>query len=136
MKFGLVALCAAAIVFAAPAAGSRLPALAPAGLHAFVYRADEPVKADHTYALMPAFTWNAVTGASSYQLQMATSRVFADATTLYDRSFSTPVASVQKQVPWMTGRPYALWVRVRSTVGGRVSGWSKPFGFNTAWQEV
>src|SRR5205807_8341723 len=116
--------------------GSSRPVAVPGGLHAFVYRADEPVKADHTYALMPAFAWNAVTGASSYQLQLATSNVFADATLLYDQHFAAPVASIQKQVPWMTGHPYALWVRVRAVARGRTSSWSAPFGFNTAWQEV
>src|SRR6516165_9909783 len=131
----VLALCALALVWSAAAAGSN-SATAPTGLHAFVYRADEPVKADHTYALMPAFAWNAVQGASSYELQMATSSSFADATSLYDQTFEAPVASIQKQVPWMTGRPYALWVRVRTVAHGRTSQWSSPFGFNTAWQEL
>ena len=85
---------------------------------------------------MPAFAWRAVTNASSYELQLATSRTFSDATTLYDKSFGEPVASVQLQVPWMTGKPYALWVRVRVVAAGKTSQWSAPFGFNTAWQEV
>jgi hypothetical protein len=130
-------LLAFALVFTATAGGApkKAPA-APTGLHAFVYRADEPVKADHTYALMPAFAWNAVPGAASYDLQLASSSVFSDATTLYDKSFSAPVASVQLQVPWMTGKPYALWARVRVVKDGTTSGWSAPFGFNTAWQQV
>lgn len=131
-----LALCAVALVWSAAAAGSSVHLAPPSGLHAFVYRADEPVKADHTYALMPAFAWNPVQGASSYELQMATSRAFADATTIFDSKFASPVASVQKAVPWMTGHPYALWVRVRVTAKGNTSGWSAPFGFNTAWQEV
>src|SRR5690349_5597820 len=137
MRRPLLALLALALVFTAAAGGASPKApTAPGGLHAFVYRADEPVKSDHTYALMPAFAWSAVPGASSYQLQLATSSVFSEATTLYDKSFAAPVASVQLQVPWMTGKPYALWVRVRVTREGRTSGWSAPFGFNTAWQQV
>jgi len=137
MRRPLLAVLALALVVTAAAGGAptKAPA-APGGLRAFVYRADEPVKSDHTYALMPAFAWSAVPGASSYQLQLATSSVFSDATTLYDKSFAAPVASVQLQVPWMTGKPYALWVRVRVVANGRTSGWSAPFGFNTAWQQV
>ena len=36
----------------------------------------------------------------------------------------------------MTGKPYALWVRVRVVAAGKTSQWSAPFGFNTAWQQV
>ncbi|HEX4525506.1 MAG TPA: hypothetical protein VH108_02065 [Gaiellaceae bacterium] len=132
----VVALCSVALIWSAAASGASHQLLAPNGLHAFVLRADEPVKADHTYTLMPAFAWNATPGASHYDLQLATSSVFSDATMLYSQSYGTPVASIQKQVPWMTGKPYALWVRVRSVGQGRTSSWSTPFGFNTAWQEV
>ncbi len=109
---------------------------APKSLHAFVYRADERVPSDHTYALMPAFAWSAVQGARVYDLELATSKSFADATTIYRNEYQAPVASIQEQVPWMTGHPYALWVRVRVHAGSRTSAWSQPFGFNTAWQDV
>ena len=133
----VLVVCALALAITAVAGGAPLatPA-APSGLHPFVYRADEPVKSDHTYALMPAFAWNAVRNASSYQLQLATSSVFSEATTLYDKNYAAPVASVQLQLPWMTGKPYALWARVRVVANGRTSSWSSPFGFNTAWQQV
>ena len=131
-----MALCALALVCSTGATGASTPLAAPSGLHAFVYRADEPVKADHTYALMPAFAWDAVRGASNYELQLATSKAFNDATLLYQETVTAPVASIQKQVPWMTGRPYALWVRARVVKDRRTSAWSRPFGFNTAWQEV
>jgi hypothetical protein len=136
MKLVLVA-GAIALAFTAAAGGApgRAPS-APTGLHAFVYRADEPVKSDHTYALMPAFAWKSVTNASNYELQLATSRTFSDATMLYDKIFGEPVASVQVQVPWMTGKPFALWVRVRVVAAGQTSKWSDPFGFNTAWQQT
>jgi hypothetical protein len=136
VKLLLVTVGALALVWSAGAAGSGPYVPAPTGLHAFVYRADEPVKADHTYALMPAFSWNGVKHAQFYDLQVATSDKFADATTVFSGTFNTPVASVQTQVPWMTGRPWALWVRVRAKVDRTKSAWSKPFGFNTAWQVV
>lgn len=110
---------------------------APTGLRAFVLRADEPLPARHTYAEMPAFAWEAVPGATSYELQVATSPSFTDSTSVYDDArLAAPVASVSVQVPWLTGSPYALWAHVRARVGGRVSAWSTPFGFNTAWQQV
>jgi hypothetical protein len=132
----LLVLAAVALVWSASAAGSSAPLPAPKGLHAFVYRADERVAPDHTYALMPAFAWSAVQGARMYDLQLATSKTFSDATTIYRNEYQAPVASIQVQVPWMTGQPYALWVRVRVHAGSRTSGWSRPFGFNTAWQAV
>jgi hypothetical protein len=132
----LLPLAALALIWSASAAGSSTPLPAPTGVHAFVYRADEAVKADHTYALMPAFAWNGQQGARNYDLELATSKTFADATVIYRNEYNTPVASLQKTVPWMTGRPYALWVRVRVHAGDRTSGWSNPFGFNTAWQAV
>lgn len=134
----LLALCAFALVWSTTAAGSSTRAVAaPTGLHAFEYRADEPVRADHTYAQLPAFAWSAIKGASTYELQLATSSTFSETTTFYDnKTYQSPVASVQLQVPWMTGKPYALWVHVRAVAHGRASPWSTPFGFNTAWQEI
>jgi hypothetical protein len=132
-------VCVVVVVACLGAASSwsSSAAAAPAGLHAFVLRADEPIPADHTYSQMPAFAWRPVQGATRYELQVATSRTFADSTSIYDDArLAAPVASVPVQVPWMTGQPYALWAHVRVWVGGRVSSWSAPFGFDTAWQQV
>lgn len=132
-----VAALALAAVAVAGGASSSSSAAAPTGLRAFVLRPGEPVPADHTYAQLPAFAWTGVHGASGYELQLATSPSFADGTIVKDvKGLAVPAASLQVQVPWMTGNPYALWVHVRSVAGGRVSPWSKPFGFNTAWQQV
>src|SRR5579862_1494032 len=113
-RFALVALVALALV---PAAQPRdlAAAVAPQGLAAFQLVAGESAKSDHTYAEMPAFTWHPVPGAKSYDLQLADNRSFNDVSILYeDKSLATPVASVQLQVPWMNGDPYALWVHVRA----------------------
>src|SRR5947209_13042600 len=123
----------------APGAASRAvtSSVPPLGLRAFVLRANEPAQADHTYAEMPAFVWNPVAHATSYQLQLADNRTFSDVSILYqDSKLSVPVASIQQQLPWMNGDPYALWVHVRAIVGGKPSLWSKPFGFNMGWQNV
>src|ERR1700733_1921914 len=105
MKLGLAAFAAALICTATGAASSavnlKVPK-APTQLRAFVFRASEPVKADHTYSQMPAFAWSAVRGADHYELQIATSRAFVSSTSLYDdAALTVPVASVQLQVPWM-----------------------------------
>jgi hypothetical protein len=128
----VVCALALAITSVAGGAASKTPAT-PTGLHPFRHVAND--SSSGPYALMPAFAWNAVRDASSYELQLATSSVFSEATTLYDRSYSAPVASVQLQLPWMTGKPFALWVRVRAIGGGHVSLWSSPFGFNTSWED-
>jgi hypothetical protein len=135
MKLVLSA-CALALVAASSAAGSSVPLTVPQGLHAFEYVADEGVRPDHTYAQMPAFAWAPARGASKYELQLATSRRFNEATLVQTSQTTAPVASIQVQVPWMTGNPYALWVRVRALSGTRTSQWSTPFGFNTRWRSV
>jgi len=132
---------AAALVFA-PAASTqllvapptRVPTGGPTGLHGFVGNANEPAPPDHTFTEVPAFVWNPVKGASTYQIQLATGNDFSDSKLLSDSTVPTAVTSLQIQLPWMTGpaNSYALWARVRATVGSRVSQWSYPFGFNTA----
>jgi hypothetical protein len=136
MRF-VVALAAIALVCATGASGSTQHLSAPARLHAFVLRADEPVKRDHTYAQMPAFAWTPVTGASRYELQLSTNASFGGGAVFVDRrDLKAPATSVDVQVPWMTGHPYAFWARVRAVGAGDVSRWSAPFGFNTEWQQL
>ncbi|MFL5962991.1 MAG: hypothetical protein ACJ757_08895 [Gaiellaceae bacterium] len=138
MKLALLGLCVLAFACAGSASGiaSVAPLAAPKGLHGFVYRANEQPVA-RSYTQLPAFAWEPVRGAARYEIQLATSGTFAESTMLVDDSkVDTPVTSLQRQVPWMTGRPYALWVRVRALNGSRVSRWSTPFGFNTSWKEI
>ncbi len=107
----------------------------PTDLHAFLLRANEPVS--HTFSRTPAFTWKSVnlTG-GHYQFQLATSRNFEDATLVFkDANVSQPAETVTRQLPWLTGEPYALWARVRwiANNGASASLWSRPFGFNVQW---
>jgi hypothetical protein len=138
MKLALLGLCVLAFACAGSASGiaSVAPLAAPSGLHGFVYRANEQPVA-RSYTQLPAFAWEPVGGAARYEIQLATSGTFAESTMLVDDStVATPVTSLQMQVPWMTGQPYALWVRVRALRGTQVSRWSAPFGFNTSWKEI
>jgi hypothetical protein len=132
----VLSLCALALVAASSAAGSSVTLGAPHGLHAFEFVADEGVRPDHTYAEMPAFAWAPARGAQKYELQLATSRRFSESTLVQTSQSTAPVASIQVQVPWMTGNPYALWVRVRALSSTSTSQWSAPFGFNTRWRSV
>ncbi|MDX6451210.1 MAG: hypothetical protein QOH16_1259 [Gaiellaceae bacterium] len=140
MKAYLLVL-AAALIFV-PAASTqilgpgpaRIPTGGPTGLHGFVGHANEPAPDDHTYTEVPAFAWNPVKGATKYEIELATGADFSDSKLLANSTVQTPVTSLQIQLPWMTGpaNSYALWARVRATVGSRDTQWSYPFGFNTA----
>ena len=135
MKRALVLVIALVLV---PQAGSEVAKLrAPTALNAFQLRLGEAAPPGNTYPVMPAFSWRPVLGATHYQIQLADNQSFSDASVLYQNSnLGTPVASIQYQVPWMSGQPYALWVHVRAVAGGTISSWSKPFGFNTGWQNI
>jgi hypothetical protein len=129
-------LVLACVLVAAGSSTIRFVA-APASLHSFMLRVDERVAPSHTYAEMPAFAWQPVRGATGYELQLANNQTFSDVSILYeDTQLSVPVASVQLQLPWMNGDPYALWVHVRAIVKGSPTPWSKPFGFNMGWKNI
>src|SRR5438105_9473296 len=131
-----LALLLGCVLVAAGSSTTRV-ALGPANLHSFVLRVDEPLTPGHTYAEMPAFAWHPVRGATRYELQLADNRTFSDVSVLYeDNQVRAPVASIQLQLPWMNGDPYALWTHVRAIVNGNPTAWSKPFGFNMGWQNV
>ena len=52
-----------------------------------------------------------------------------------DMSVAQPAETVPRQLPWMTGEPYALWAHVRwiSRDGKKATPWSAAFGFNLEW---
>jgi hypothetical protein len=134
----LPALAAAALVLVAQASSaSQAGALSqgPAGLRAFLLRADEPLA--HDYSRTPSFSWRPVAlQGGHYQFQIAVSKSFQDGTLVFkDMSVSQPAETVPRQLPWMTGEPYALWAHVRwiSKDGKKATPWSVPFGFNMQW---
>jgi hypothetical protein len=47
-----------------------------------------------------------------------------------------PATSVNLVLPWFTGKPYALWARVRAVTTRGATTWSKPFGFNVRWEST
>ncbi len=137
-RFALPALAALALVLvsqASPASNAGAISQGPTGLRAFLLRADEPIS--HAYSRTPSFSWAPVNLAGGhYQFQIAVSRSFQDGTLVFkDMSVSQPAETVPRQLPWMTGEPYALWAHVRwiSKDGKKATPWSVPFGFNMEW---
>ncbi len=134
-----LALAAFALSLAlAPAASTRATGVAPGApqqLRAFLLRADEPVA--HQYPRTPAFTWTPVAERGGhYQFELSTSPQFDDGSLVYkDNNVPVPVVTVPRELPWMTGDPYALWAHVRwiSSDASSATRWSKPFGFNMQW---
>jgi len=113
-------------------------ATAPAGLHAFLLRADEPTAT--SYPRTPSFAWNPVrTPSGHYQFELATSSAFDDASIVFkDTKVQIPAETVARQLPWMTGSPYALWAHVRWISAGGIlaTPWSAPLGFNLRWADA
>ena len=46
-----------------------------------------------------------------------------------------PAVSLGLTLPWFTGKPYALYARVRGVTGRGPTAWSRPFGFNMRWED-
>jgi hypothetical protein len=133
----LIALALVLVAQATPApSSSGLVPGSPSDLRGFLLRADEPLT--HDYARTPSFAWKPVVNAigGHYQFQISTSQSFQDGTLVFkDVNVAQPAETVPRQLPWMTGQPFALWARARwiSTNGLQATNWSKSFGFNIQW---
>lgn len=125
-------LCLALALFApgqARAGAAAQPVAAPLGLHGFLLRADEPLR--EAFPRTPSFAWAPVPGAIRYEFELSTDEPFADIDLVWSGTVAkTPAISVPIALPWMTGKPYALFARVRAVTKKGVSGWSQSFGFN------
>jgi hypothetical protein len=73
-----------------------------------------------------------MSGAITYELQLAMSDSFRDSSILADvPSLKTPVGAPIASLPWITGSPHSLYARVRAYFGhGLVSPWSADYGFD------
>jgi hypothetical protein len=93
---------------------------------------DDPLPA--SFPRTPSFAWDPVEGATGYDFQLATSTKFDDRTLAWSTAqpVRVPAVSMPLALPWMTGKPHALYVHVRARVGKGVTPWSAPFGFDTA----
>ncbi|HET8607115.1 MAG TPA: hypothetical protein VFL66_08810 [Gaiellaceae bacterium] len=129
----LAVLTLAACAGSASARGGDVSA--PTNVHGFLLRADEP--ATTTFPRTPAFAWNPVQGAASYDFQLSTSSSFRDSGIVYQcpsakcPELPTPVAAPGLSLPWITGSPHSLYARARAVMpDGTKSGWSASFGFD------
>jgi hypothetical protein len=125
-----------ATAVAVPSAQSASLA-APAGLHAFLLRADEPIV--NSFPRTPAFAWTQYQGARSYDFELSTSKSFDDSAIVWSTGGRTtplqvPMVAIPLALPWMTGNPYALYAHVRARTTRGVTRWSVPFGFNMRWK--
>jgi hypothetical protein len=108
---------------------------APGGLKAFLLRASEP--AGHEFPRTPSFTWTPVRGAIRYEFQLAKRADFSDNSIFWStRGLRSPAVAPSVVLPWMTGRPYAAYGRVRAVTSKGLTDWSKPYGINLRWREL
>ena len=125
-----------AAVALVPAAQTATSA-APTDLRAFLLRADE-APAD-TFSRTPSFAWTPYVRAKTYDFELATSRSFDDSSVVWSTAgrktpLAVPAVAIPISLPWMTGKPYALYAHVRAHTEAGVSRWSAPFGFNMRWE--
>ena len=141
-----VALLGTLLVTSAAAA----PPGAPKNLRGFELRPNE--SSTHTFSRTPAFAWSPVRGASCYEFELATSRAFDGSSVIWSnvsggtssgrdcgsglKAIRIPATSVNLVLPWFTGKPHALYARVRGVTTGGATTWSSPFGFNVRWEDL
>jgi hypothetical protein len=126
----LAAVSLSLLVLASAAeASTPVRGAAPAHLHGFLLRADEP--AEDSFSRTPSFGWDPVPGAVRYQFQLATSSSFRESGLVFTATnLTTPVAAPTVTLPWITGSPHALFARVRAVKRSSSTPWSAPFGFD------
>jgi len=132
----LAVVCLATLAVVAPAGSApAATAAAPKSLHGFTLRADEALT--HTFARTPAFAWNPVPGAVTYEFELATSKSFSDSGTIWSTTgLKSPAVAVPISLPWITGNPYSLYAHVRGVTRKGSTAWSTAFGFNMRWPDV
>jgi hypothetical protein len=129
-----VSLAAAMLVLVLP--GAARAQSAPHGLRGFLLRADEPLA--HEFPRTPSFVWQSVHRPGAYEFELSMSRTFDDSQILFRKAgIAQPALAVPLQLPWMTGKPYALWAHVRfKGKDGKTTAWSAPFGFDMRWRDA
>ncbi len=130
-RLAVLCLAALAVTGSVQARTAATPA-APDGLKAFLLRADEPAK--HEFSRTPSFAWLPVRGAIRYEFELSKNRSFTEAGIFWsDEKLKVPAVSVPVALPWLTGRPFAVYARVRAITADGVTGWSDAYGFNVRW---
>ena len=134
-RFAAVALATLAFSPSAQAGIQPISGSAPIGLRGFLLRADEPRR--DVFSRTPSFAWSPVRGALSYDFQLSTSSTFRENGIIYSGTkVKSPAVSLPLSLPWITGKPYSLYARVRAVLPKRTTPWSAPYGFNMRWTDT
>jgi len=105
-RLAVLCLAALAVTGSVQARTAAAPA-APAGLKAFLLRANEPPK--HEFSRTPSFAWLPVRGAIRYEFELSKNRSFTEAGIFWsDEKLKVPAVSIPVALPWLTGGPYAV----------------------------
>ena len=137
MRIANLIACALAALLLVGGAEARTdaPPRAPQGLKAFLLRADEA--AAHEFSRTPSFAWRPVRAAVRYEFELSKNPTFSEGSIFWSNErLKVPAASIPVALPWMTGRPYAVYARVRAITTSGVTLWSAPYGFNMRWGNV
>jgi hypothetical protein len=136
VRLALLTVCAATLLSgSALAQGNRAPST-PQNLKPFLLRSSEAPS--HEFSRTPSFAWSPVFGAARYEFQLAKNISFEESSIFWvTGKVRSPGTAIPLSLPWMTGKPYAAYARVRAvTSTGKVSPWSTPYGFNLRWKDV
>jgi hypothetical protein len=127
-------LLALAIPASAPARQAKRPP-APTGLKAFLLNYNEPTK--RNFPRTPSFAWKPIKRATGYEFQLATAKTFRENSVLWSSdTLKMPAVSVPLSLPWVTGKPFSLFARVRAKTQRGVTRWSRDYGFNVRWSQI
>jgi hypothetical protein len=134
-----VLLLALAIPASAPARQEAARGKAPTGLKAFLLSYSEPTR--RNFSRTPSFGWKPVLRAKSYEFQLASASSFRENSIIWSTDtlpapLTTPDVSVPLALPWVTGKPYSLFARVRAQTQLGMTPWSRSFGFNVRWTQI
>jgi hypothetical protein len=112
------------------------PPATPSALRPFLLSPGEAPT--HTFPRTPSFAWNPVRNAGFYEFELATSDTFNEGQIVFaTNTLKAPTVSIPVSLPWLTGRPYALYAHVRAIApSGATSPWSAPYGLNMRWSAV
>ncbi len=136
VRFLLLAAAAATLLSASALAQSERSLSTPGNLKPFLLKASEA--SVHEFSRTPSFSWKPVRGAVRYEFQVAKNISFNESSVFYATgSVRSPAVAIPLALPWMTGKPFAAYARVRAVNGdGKVSPWSAPYGFNLRWKDI
>src|SRR5919201_2124766 len=133
-----VAAVSATLLLAAPAQAEHARGApgTPKSLKPFLVSVDEAPT--HSFPRTPSFAWSPVRNAASYEFELSTSDAFGEGSVIWSTTtLKTPAVSIPVALPWLTGKPYALYAHVRAVSPlGATSPWSPAYGFNVRWANV